>query len=78
MLTSMQRFGIWFHHFKEKLTAPEAQSCMYQSQPVTATLLSLHRSVCNSAWNKDSLREILFLIFEIRASSAHASCFQPV
>ncbi|OJT05931.1 hypothetical protein TRAPUB_3221 [Trametes pubescens] len=41
------RFGIWFHHFKEKLTAPEAQS------------------FCNSAWNKDSLREILFLIFEI-------------
>ncbi|KAI0772913.1 hypothetical protein BD413DRAFT_36956 [Trametes elegans] len=41
------RFGIWFHHFKEKLTAAEADS------------------FCNSAWNRDSLREILYLIFEI-------------
>ncbi|KAI0634316.1 hypothetical protein C8Q77DRAFT_1217519 [Trametes polyzona] len=41
------RFGIWFHHFKEKLTPEEAQN------------------FCNSAWNRDSLREILFLIFEI-------------
>ncbi|KAI0827344.1 hypothetical protein BC628DRAFT_1369102 [Trametes gibbosa] len=41
------RFGIWFHHFKEKLTPAEAQS------------------FCNDAWNRDSVREIIFLIFEI-------------
>ncbi|KAH9854538.1 hypothetical protein C2E23DRAFT_816907 [Lenzites betulinus] len=41
------RFGIWFHHFKEKLTADEA------------------KSFCDDAWNRDSLREIIFLIFEI-------------
>ncbi|KAI0357012.1 hypothetical protein OH77DRAFT_1423297 [Trametes cingulata] len=41
------RFGIWFHHFKEKLSQADAQS------------------FCNSAWNRDSLNEIIFLIFEI-------------
>ncbi|OSD00534.1 hypothetical protein PYCCODRAFT_1446270 [Trametes coccinea BRFM310] len=41
------RFGIWFHHFKEKLSADDADS------------------FCNSAWSRDSLNEILFLIFEI-------------
>ncbi|KAI0649886.1 hypothetical protein C8Q79DRAFT_900821 [Trametes meyenii] len=41
------RFGIWFHHFKEKLTPEEAQN------------------FCSNAWNRDSLSEILWLIFEI-------------
>ncbi|KAI0332244.1 hypothetical protein GY45DRAFT_1321306 [Cubamyces sp. BRFM 1775] len=41
------RFGIWFHHFKEKLNAQEAHD------------------FCTSAWNRDSLNEILWLIFEI-------------
>ncbi|KAJ8487826.1 hypothetical protein ONZ51_g3920 [Trametes cubensis] len=44
------RFGIWFHHFKEKLNAADA------------------KDFCTSAWNRDSLNEILWLIFEIIVS----------
>ncbi|KAJ3007494.1 hypothetical protein NUW54_g3528 [Trametes sanguinea] len=53
------RFGIWFHHFKEKLTADEADS------------------FCKSAWNRDSLNEILFLIFEIGQSPRVRPCARP-
>ena len=71
ILNPMQRFGIWGPRVSDRLTPAEAQTCKFMCTSISPHLVvdltasASPHAVCNNAWNRDSLDEILFLIFEI-------------